>query len=208
MALEKAKIIAEKSNSQETIEVLFNPNEYNLDMTNTFTFDKIPGLSVPIGRFVSGSERKLKMDLFFDTYESGEDVRDYTSRISDLLEIDADLHAPPICTFVWGPMSFRGAITSVNQKFTMFLDSGTPVRAKLNVTFQKCESITEQLTGTPRQSADRTKRRTIKQGEQLWMIAVEEYEDPGYWREIARANGIENPRLLETGKHVIVPPLE
>jgi len=208
VALEKAKIIVERSNRQQTIEVLFNPNEYTIQMANTFKWHKVPGLSVPIGKFISGDGAKLNMDLFFDTYEKGIDVRNYSSQVANLLNVDKDLHAPPICKFVWGPMSFRGVLVSVTQKFTMFLDSGTPVRAKLSVAFHKCQSVEEQFRETPRQSSDRTKQRTLKQGEHLWMIAGEEYEDPRFWRAIARANGIDNPRVLEPGMRLTIPPLE
>jgi nucleoid-associated protein YgaU len=40
------------------------------------------------------------------------------------------------------------------------------------------------------------------------MIADEEYEEPGLWREIAKANGINNPRNLEYGRTIIIPRLE
>jgi nucleoid-associated protein YgaU len=83
-----------------------------------------------------------------------------------------------------------------------------PVRATLSVTFRLCQSITEQSKKSPLQSSDRTKQRMLKQGDQLWMIAGEEYENPGLWRDIARANGIDNPRILESGRKLIVPPLE
>ena len=43
------------------------------------------------------------MDLFYDTYEQEiDDVRDYTNKISDLMKIDPDLHAPPPLKFIWG----------------------------------------------------------------------------------------------------------
>lgn len=208
MALKKAMIIVEKGNDEETIEVLFNPNEYSIEASNNFAWRKMPGLSTPIAQFINGEAATLTMDLFFDTYESGTDVRDHTSKVSGLLDIDKDLHAPPVSRFVWGSLDFKGVVEKVSQRFTMFLDSGTPVRAVVNVRFRRWQSIKEQFQEVPRQSSDRTKQKTLKQGEQLWMIADEEYEDPDLWREIARANGIDNPRILETGRQLIIPPLE
>ena len=70
------------------------------------------------------------------------------------------------------------------------------------------QTVNEQLQEIPRQSSDRTKQRVLKQDEQLWMLAAREYEDPGKWREIAIANGIDNPRLVQSGSKIIVPPLE
>lgn len=207
MALKKAKIIVSRT-SEEQLEVLFNPNEYSLESANNFAWQTIPGLQTPIAQFVSGEATTLSMDLFFDSYEAGTDVRLQTSKISGLLEVDKDLHAPPSCRFVWGSLDFKGVVERVSQKFTMFLDSGLPVRATLSVTFKALQSMQEQYQDIPRQSADRTKMKMLRQGDQLWMIAAEEYEDPGEWRAIAEANGIDNPRLVATGRKIIVPRLE
>ncbi|MEI7027503.1 CIS tube protein [Paenibacillus sp. y28] len=206
---QKAKVIVERGpNNVQEIDVLFNPSEYELSSGNKYSWHTIPGLNAPIAQFVSGEATTLTLDLFFDTYEKGEDVRKHTSKISKILDVDKDLHAPPLCSFVWGSLNFKGVLEKVSQKFTMFLDSGIPVRATLHVTFKAVQSIKEQFQNIPRQSADRTKQKMLNQGDQLWMIAAAEYEDPGLWRDIARANGIDNPRQLVTGRKIIVPRLE
>ncbi|WP_248926125.1 CIS tube protein [Paenibacillus hamazuiensis] len=204
--LTKAKIIVDRPS--QTIEVLFNPNEYSISAGNRFGRDTVPGLSGSILQFISGESMTLTMDLFFDTYEKGTDVRDHTMQIVNLLNIDKDLHTPPICQFVWGTMDFKGVLEKVNQKYTMFLGDGTPVRATLNVTFRSTETVIKQQKRTSKQSADRTKERQLKQGEQLWHISQEEYESPAYWRQIAQANGIDNPRDVKPGAQLIVPRLE
>ncbi|MFS0726553.1 LysM peptidoglycan-binding domain-containing protein [Paenibacillus sp. 1P07SE] len=207
MALKKALIMIERGSTPERVEVLFNPSEYQLESSNSYSWQTIPGLSQPIAQFVSGEATTLTMDLFFDSYEAGKDVRTHTAKITALLDVDKDLHAPPLCKFIWGSLQFRGVVEKVSQSFTMFLDSGIPVRATLNVTFKAVQSIQDQFKQIPRQSADRTKQRTIKQGDQLWQIAAEEYEDPGLWREIARANKIEDPKRLEPGSVIKIPRL-
>lgn len=207
--LTKAKIKVNVKQPYE-IEVLFNPNEYSLQNGNTFSWKTIPGLQSPVAQFISGEAETLTMDLFFDTYDQSQvlDVRQHTNRIKKLLDVNNDLHAPPTCRFIWGSLDFGGIVEKVSQRFTMFHESGVPVRATLNVTFRAVKGMTEQYQEIPRQSADRTKQRTLKQGEHLWMIAAEEYEDPGLWRSIADANGIDNPRKLTAGRKLIIPRLE
>jgi LysM repeat protein len=200
-------VLNAQGKTQDEIPILFNPREYSLNKSNKFQDTTIPGLSSPITQFVSGSAESLTMDLFFDTYEKRTDVREYTDKIDTLLKIDKDIHAPPICEFIWGGKPFKAVVERVNKKFTMFLSDGVPVRATLSVTFKEYKTITEQLQNPPRQSADRTKRRVIKQGDTLWLIADREYGDPGLWRPIAEINKIDNPRILETGKEIIIPPL-
>ncbi|WP_274650189.1 CIS tube protein [Paenibacillus humicola] len=208
MALKKAKIIVNRGTGDEELEVLFNPSEYALESSNKFAWQTIPGLQTPIAQFISGEATTLSMELFFDSYEQGTDVRLKTSKISKLLEVDKDLHAPPSCRFVWGSLDFKGVVERVSQKFTMFLDSGLPVRATLSVSFRALQSMKEQYQNIPRQSADRTKHRMLAQGDQLWMLAAAEYEAPGEWRAIAEANGIDNPRRLQTGRKIIIPRLD
>ena len=208
MALKKAAIIVERGNKKtERIDVLFNPDEYTIENSNEFSWDTVPGLSQPLAHFISGKVPTLTMDLFFDTYEKGADVREHTKKVVSLLDVDKDLHAPPLCKFVWGSLQFKGVVERVSQKYTMFLESGIPVRARLSVTFKAVAGFKEQFQNIPRQSADRTKRRTVKQGDKLWIIAAEEYDDRSLWRDIARANAIDDPTRLEPGTVLKIPRL-
>ena len=94
MGLAKATI--EIEHTGDLLEVMFNPEEYTLNQDNNFASQNIPGLSGPILQFVHGNMRTLDMELFFDTTDQASDVRDETQKIVRLLEIDSDLHAPPV----------------------------------------------------------------------------------------------------------------
>ena len=209
MALEKAFIIPiNGSRSGETIKVLFNPTEYSLETSNQFQRTAVPGTSTPVTQFVNGNTQTLTMDLFFDSYEKQEDIRNYTKKITSLLDIDPALHAPPVCEFHWASLNFKSTIEQITQKFTLFLDSGVPVRATLSVTFKEYRTLTEQLQTIHKESSDRTKRITVKQGDRLWQIAHREYEDSSLWRSIANANKIRNPRILAVGIELVIPILK
>ena len=203
------QVLDAQGKTKDKIPVLFNPSEYSMEKSNEFANINIPGLESPLLQFVRGGLETLTMDLFFDTYtyEKSIDVRKtYTDKIANLLKIDPTIHAPPVLQFVWGSLTFTGVLSRVSKKFTMFSSDGTPVRATLSVTFNefKTEKSTKEK---PLQSRDRTKHYTLKQGDSLWLIAAEEYGDPAMWREIARANEIDNPRILETGRGIILPPV-
>lgn len=189
------------------VPVLFYPSEYSMEKSNEFASINIPGLESPMLQFSRGNLETLTMDLFFDSYEMDKDVRDYTNKITDLLKIDPEIHAPPVLKFVWGAMNFTCVLSRVSKKFTMFRSDGIPVRATLSVTFSEYKTEIS-AREKPLQSSDRTKTYTIKQGDSLWAIAAKEYGDPALWRPIADENRIENPRLLEIGRDVTIPPLE
>lgn len=204
MSLEKAFITPQ---NEAPIPVLFNPTQYSLEKSNQVAEMGIPGLGSPILQFVRGNTRTLTMELFFDTYEQQNDVRDYTDKIYELLDIRSPTHVPPICTFTWSDFNFHCVVQSVSGQFTLFLATGTPVRAKLNVTFKEYIEVEIQVRSTPTESADHTKTRTVKRGDTLSSIAALEYADPTRWRPIASANNIHNPRLLKPGQVLVIPPL-
>jgi len=209
MALEKALIqpLDEKGSPMgEPVKVLFNPTEYSIEKGNQYQSVSIPGKSVPAVQFTNGNGQTLSMDLFFDSYEQGEDVRMYTGKVVALLDIDGQSHAPPVCKFIWGKLEFKGVIEKVSQKFTMFLNTGIPVRATLSVSFKEYKTIMEQMAETAQ--SNQTKQVTVKSGTTLSAIAEQQYGDAGKWRDIAKANRIANPRRLQPGQQITVPPLE
>jgi nucleoid-associated protein YgaU len=195
------------TNKGKRAKVTFNPAEYSLQKGNQFASTPLPGLSNPIVSFVNGDADVLTMDLLFDTYtdRGSSDVREETNKISVLLEIDPELHAPPPVLFIWGPLRFKAVIERLSQRFTMFREDGVPVRATLSVTFREYTTVEDQLN-PPRQSSDWSKRRIIAENDRLCLIAGIEYEDPSEWRVIADANDIESPRLLQPGQEILLPP--
>jgi hypothetical protein len=190
----------------EPFDVFFNPTEYQLTQANQFAEVAIPGLAAPLLQFGRGNARTLSMQLFFDTYEKGEDVRDHTKKLIALLKIDNELHAPPVCEFNWGGLTFIGVLEQANQRFTLFKPDGTPVRATVDVTFKEFWDEKEQ--GGRLQSAHFTKLQVFQQGDTLSAIAGEKYGDPALWRPIAEENGIDDPLGVEPGQVLIIPPIE
>jgi Contractile injection system tube protein/LysM domain len=198
------------------IPVLYNPNQYSFEKGIQLAEMGVPGLGAPIIQYVRGNARTLSMELFFDTYELGEDVRTYTNELYALMNVESETHVPAICRFTWGPgkwgkrdeASFRCVIERVSGRFTLFLADGTPVRATLTVTFREFVDVEMLVRSQPTQSADHTKTRLVSRGDTLSSIAGEEYGDPGLWRPIAAANLIDNPRVLEPGRALVIPALD
>lgn len=216
--LVKAKVkILEGRNKNKERTVHFNPSEYAVEYGATYQETPVPGLSNPILQFVNGAAETLTMDLLFDTYtdQGGSDVSEDTQQFIDLVAIDADTHAPPRVEFKWGVFAFRAVVERISQRFTMFQGDGTPVRATLSVTFKQYRTIAEQLENPRRKSADKTKQRVLGKvegfqptAETLWQLSAEEYGEARFWRQIARANKVEDPRTLQSGDVMQVPPLE
>lgn len=202
---------------------IFNPTEFTIQRNVNYAQHKIPGLDRPVLQYVSGEADTLSFSLTFDTYSAGEnsnnlkvlgstvladvlkiDVREFTDPIMKLTLVDSDVHAPDLVQFVWGKMNYKGYITSLSQRFTMFSFVGKPVRSVLDVSM----IITEgKFDKKERNSPDRTKARLVAEGDALFMFAFAEYGACSEWRRIADANEIDNPRKLKSGSDISIPPI-
>ncbi len=216
MALEKALILNTVTN--EKVPVMFNPEEYTVNRDITYAQTAVPGLSAPIVQFVHGNAQTLEMELFLDTYEGhrassrvlnqpGADVRTLVRRVTDLMNIEPSTHAPPVLLFTWASLSFTCVLSRANQHFIMFLPDGTPVRARVQVTFSEFRNVDLEAKEIKRETADYSKLHIVRQGDTLTNIAYTQYGDPRLWRPIALRNGIMNPQSLAAGMTLLVPQL-
>lgn len=189
------------------IPVMFNPEEYTVNKDNNFAQIAVPGLSGPLLQFVNGNMQTLEMELLVDTYEAGGDVRDEVGKITAFLEIQSDTHAPPVLEFTWASLTFTCVLARVSQRFIMFRSDGTPVRARLNVTFNEFIDGEREAKEVNRQTVDFTKVHVVGQGETISHIAGKLYGNSQLWRPIAIANEIDDPRSLAIGQELRVPSL-
>lgn len=209
MSLVKAQITVEHTGQK--FDVFFNPEEYTINKDNNFASQAIPGLSGPLLQFVNGNMRTLEMELFFDTWDTPElekrDVRELTNRITGLLTIDSELHAPPVLLVSWSSLQFRCVLARASQKFIMFTNDGTPVRARVTVTFNEFIDAEREAREINRQTADFSKVYVVTQGQTLSGIAAILYDNALLWRPIAVANNLDDPRAIETGQSLLIPSL-
>lgn len=205
MALVKARITIEHTG--RFVEVMFNPEEYTLSRDNNFASQAIPGLSSPLLQFVHGNLRTLEMELFFDTFEQRRDVREVTQQVVGLLDIDPELHAPPVLRVAWASLQFRCVLARASQKFILFFPDGRPARAKISVSFQEFVDPGRENREVKRQTANFSKAHAVVQGETLSAIAGRFYQDPRQWRPIAIENALDDPRALTVGQTLLIPPL-
>jgi hypothetical protein len=213
MALEKLKIQVETAPGQfdQEITALFNPNQITIQKSVNWAGAPALQRDVPSSQYTHGEPAHLSMDLFFDTYEAGTDVRHYTDQIVYLMTVEkhGDMHRPPVCRLLWGRSSvfFQGILEGLTQRFTLFLENGWPVRATLACTFKEWRAATEEANRQQKSSADVVKTHVVRRGDTLSAIAMKEYQDPSLWRPIAEVNAITDPLDLPYGRSLVIPTL-
>jgi nucleoid-associated protein YgaU len=207
--------------------VMYNPEELKFEQGNTFAEVGVPGLNAPPLQYVRGKARVLTMELFFDSYEVGADVRDYTGPIVGLLDRQPLTKAPPVLLFSLGRLQFRCVLVDAGQRFTMFLRDGTPVRSTMSVRLQEYVDIEVDITqglffGSPTASAivnaaaapvvagltaaGASTVHVVTQTDTLSGIAAAYLGDASQWRVIANANKITDPLDLVPGTSLVIPP--
>jgi len=215
-SLEKAVITNTITGAKIPVE--FNPSDYTVSQDINYAQAAVPGLCQPLLQFVNGNTPALEMELFLDTYEAvqingktiataGSDVRNLTQQVTNLMNIDSDTHAPPVLVFTWASLSFTCVLARVTQKFVMFLGDGTPIRARLQVTFHGYNNATTQSKEVKTQTADYSKTWTVGQGDTLSRIAGVMYKNPALWRPIGINNGLEDSINLTIGQQLLIPKL-
>jgi hypothetical protein len=215
MADQLERLRIKNLDTAEQFTVLFNPTEYTFEDASHWADQDKMGQK-PELHYTGGDRKKVTMELFFDTYESRSDVRQHTAKISGLLVFNKEKHRPPKVELSWGPAApggahsefpFVGVLETLKQQFVLFLGDGTPVRAKLSVTFIEFTLPEEELQKNEPHSPDLTKLYIVKVRDTLSAIASVFYEDPAKWREIAIANDIAKPRRLEPGQVLRIPQI-
>lgn len=170
-----------------------------------------PTLNVPQTQYTGSSAATLKLDLFFDTTDTGESVLTYTKKVLQLVrKIDGDPEKtqPPLCRFQWGNMmTFLACVTSVSVTYTFFKGDGTPLRADVSISLQEYEDGQLYEPQNPTSRSDARKTWVVLEGQRLDWIAYQEYGASRYWRHIAEVNGLQDPSDIYPGKILKLTPL-
>ncbi|MBR5509405.1 MAG: hypothetical protein IKV59_05075 [Lachnospiraceae bacterium] len=226
--LKKATLtyMSSQKGSKVVLPVQFNPTDYSITRKATYN-DTTGKLQEPHPRNLQSRGSRLadlKIRLLLDTtteypgYVVKSGLQKYINNDKELSGICEDLsmltkmypktHTQSWIIFSWGSMEFEGFVTELSINYKMFNRNGQPVRAELSLSILGEErNILQTLGAKPRESPDRTKYRMLQQKDELWMLADQEYQDPSCWKEIARENGILNPRKVDYTRQLKVPSL-
>ncbi|WP_284740857.1 CIS tube protein [Amycolatopsis sp. RTGN1] len=221
---ELAKALLVNTTTGDRFPVMYNPEQFKLEQGNNFAEVGIPGLNAPPVQYLRGKARAVTMELFFDTYETGADVRTHTAPIVGLLDKTPQTQAPPILLFSMGRFQFQCVLVDAGQTFTMFQRDGTPVRSTLSVRLQEYVRVDMRIErgvffGSPTVSAavntavdtagsllsGTPSVHVTLRGETLSGLAALYLGDAGRWRDIARANAMDDPFALPPGTQLVIP---
>jgi len=218
MQLPKAKaFLAEVRNPAARVNFHFNPSSISFSKAADFKREPSQGAAGdPPVQFRGTQATQLKMTILLDAVEK-QPSGSVLPEVEKLLrwtsaEEDPATHAPSPAEiqFTWGALTingnhtFRGHLEQVEVTYEMFARDGRPIRAQVNLTLKSTPQPAARTN--PTSGGERTRRsHQIRRGEALHSIAFATYGDATRWRDIARANGIDNPFRIPPGRELLLP---
>jgi hypothetical protein len=170
--------------------------------------------------------QELKLDFTLDgtgvvpdKQNSGKFHRDVVGQLQEFFRLtykmNPETHKPNFLRLLWGDFSFgygeygfNCLLTNLQINYTLFAPDGKPLRAKLSATFSSYVEPKRRLREENKKSPDLTHQRKVTAGDTLPLMTYRIYDDPSYYLQIAKVNGLVNFRRLATNIDLRFPPLE
>lgn len=207
-------VLTRADRPQETVEFGFNPQ--TLQVRKSSTWHATPGpqhKQAPPPQFIGTSQRTVTMQALFDAWSAPTPT--VTERVDRLLgwtcpteqSRHTDRPQPPLIRLDWGglPRDLTCYLRDVTATYLLFDEHGTPTRATVDLVLEETPSSARAQNPTSGGEPG-TRQRTAVHGDTLSSLAQQEYGDPGLWRALADANGIDDPMRLPAGGRLLVPP--
>ncbi|HLK27334.1 MAG TPA: hypothetical protein VKT28_02045 [Puia sp.] len=167
-------------------------------------------------KYISTPPEELKLDFVLDgtgTMEGYVYDTPVEDQLSDFLDctytLNAETHRPRFLVIVWGGdyLSFKCVLSNVDVNHTLFTSDGKPLRVKVSATFLKYKNKKEQQQSQGN-SPDLTHYQLSKQGDRLDLMTNNIYNDPKYFLQIGRVNGLSSVRNIKPGRDLYFPPFD
>ena len=198
----------------ETIDCLFNPQDYTISKTNVWTFKPTNSKDAPPAEFGGGLPQTYKLSLLLDTTVKRPNAasnKTVTELANSLMKaFHGSGSAPQFVEFSWGAVKLpKAAPVSLSIRYAMFKPNGEPTRAFVDMELAQAEDNTSAFKGQnpTTQSIPGLRVHRVRDGDSLPSIAYEHYRDATQWRLIADANGVSDPLRLRRGTDLSIPRL-
>ncbi|NOU50547.1 hypothetical protein HG263_08330 [Pseudoalteromonas sp. JBTF-M23] len=189
-----------------------NPSTLN-SISGDITYQRSNTTRASMRFILDAYEFKALSDLKLDTPDVSKQIKQL---LSLLYTMEDSSHEPNYLILKWGDMPIGDSVSggfycrleSIEYHIVSADEQGKPIQAEVNCAFIECLSKQQRDTKVKKNSPDLSHIRPVQAKETLPFKSNEIYQDPRYYLEVARVNGLDNFRQLNTGDNLIFPPLE
>ena len=130
----------------------YNPNVLQVDLSVPWNVNaqanKSPEKGIQL-EFTGAQGRSMSLELLFDGFEANESIGDTVEKLTKMASVkqraskDENMRRPYRCVVTWGDTvpSFRCVIESLSTKYTMFSETGVPLRATCTVKLKEADIV-------------------------------------------------------------------
>ena len=141
--------VLDGSAAGKTLAAQYNPQEISFSKAVGWSNgNEGTGTDCPALMFTAGQAITMSLELLFDYYEEGLDVRPIVRDFMNLCMVDPSIKRPSAVQLCWVDSNvlgigknFIGVIENATAKYTMFSSVGVPVRATVSVSIKQAEEV-------------------------------------------------------------------
>jgi Contractile injection system tube protein len=193
--------------------VMMNPDTIKWQQGIDYNSQQAPDKSTPSQKYKSTPSQKLSFDIVIDCTGIVDSSRtNMVTEINALQKIvytyNGDIHRPNFVKIQWGQnITFNGVLDSLDTSFTLFKPDGSPLRAKISLSFSQYVSPATATKQAAPKSPDLTHVLTVSQTVNLPQMCQKIWNDHSLYVEVAKYNGLNKFRNLKSGQKLLFPPV-
>lgn len=189
--------------------VQINPESYKLNKSVLFApREKVANVAQTPG-FKKFSPSTLSFDVIFDGTgvipTGGKTVNERIDELDNLIyQMVGETREPGYVVIAWGTFSFYGRLSKADYSYTLFKPNGSPLRAKISLSFTDALSVEEEQA-LKAEKAAQGEYKVVTEGKTLPDMCQEVYGNANYAGLIATINGLDGFRNLQAGTKIWFP---
>ncbi|MBB6250765.1 CIS tube protein [Nitrospirillum iridis] len=124
-----------------------------------------------------------------------------------VLKFNGNIHSPNYVMLSWGMLQFGCRLQSMDINYTLFRPDGTPLRARMSVSFLGFTSESQLAKQANKRSPDMTHIVTVVAGDSLPTLCKRIYGSSLHYLRVAEFNKLNTFKQLIPGTQLLFPPL-
>ncbi len=199
--------------SGDPYEVMMNPESIKWNRSITYNEQQPIDSSSTSQKYKNTPSDNLSFDLIIDCTGIVDPKRTDLAKEMKLLEdiiftYNGKIHRPNYVKIQWGAnIIFFSVLKTFNTTYTLFKPDGSPLRAKVSLTFGEYISPSKRKKEDQKSSPDLTHLIEVVEGESLPQLCNKVWNSPYYYTQVAKYNKLNKFRNIKGGKQLMFPPL-
>lgn len=203
----------QKSFNSSPYTVMINPDSLKWSRSIEYNEKQAPDSSSASQKYKSTPSESLSFDIVIDCVGVVDSKRvDLNAEITQLENIvytyNGSIHRPNFVKVQWGKgIIFKGVLKSFETSYSLFRPDGSPLRAKVSLSFSEYISPDQVAKTDQDKSPDVTHLVPVIEGDTLPGLCQSVWDDSSYYVQVARYNCLNKFRNLKGVDDLLFPPI-